>query len=143
MEMGGSSGSSESQLLKIGLQFGKEIYFEDVGVGAQVKSDDGLSPASGGDAAGGPQKKGRTAGGVVSGFGQQQPPRCQVEGCNLDLSDAKSYYSRHKVCGAHSKTAKVIVNGLEQRFCQQCSRSTHKPSFGFYYYFCIFLELSL
>ncbi|KAL7582807.1 hypothetical protein Lser_V15G42492 [Lactuca serriola] len=129
MEMGGSSGSSESQLLKIGLQFGKEIYFEDVGVGAQVKSDDGLSPASGGDAAGGPQKKGRTAGGVVSGFGQQQPPRCQVEGCNLDLSDAKSYYSRHKVCGAHSKTAKVIVNGLEQRFCQQCSRFHQLPEF--------------
>ncbi|KAI3507623.1 hypothetical protein L1887_22612 [Cichorium endivia] len=133
MEMGGSSGSSESQLLKIGLQFGKEIYFEDVGVGAQVKSEDGSSPASGGADAGGPQKKGRTGGGgggVPAGLGMgQQPPRCQVEGCNLDLSDAKTYYSRHKVCGAHSKTAKVIVNGLEQRFCQQCSRFHQLPEF--------------
>ncbi|KAI3733042.1 hypothetical protein L1987_64257 [Smallanthus sonchifolius] len=53
----------------------------------------------------------------------------QVEGCNLDLSDAKTYYSRHKVCGAHSKTPKVIVNGLEQRFCQQCSRFHQLPEF--------------
>ncbi|KAF9587008.1 hypothetical protein IFM89_039766 [Coptis chinensis] len=61
-------------------------------------------------------KKGR---GVLQGG---QPPRCQVEGCKLDLSDVKAYYSRHKVCGMHSKTPRVIVNGLEQRFCQQCSR---------------------
>ncbi|KAL4558125.1 hypothetical protein LXL04_036322 [Taraxacum kok-saghyz] len=134
MEMGGgSSGSSESQLLKIGLQFGKEIYFEDVGVGAQAKSEGGLSAASGGGDAGGPQKKGRTAGGgAVAGVlvQGQQPPRCQVEGCNLDLSDAKTYYSRHKVCGAHSKTAKVIVNGLEQRFCQQCSSTKRENAFN-------------
>ncbi|PKI54194.1 hypothetical protein CRG98_025427 [Punica granatum] len=51
-----------------------------------------------------------------------QPPRCQVEGCKVDLSDAKAYYSRHKVCGMHSKSPKVIVGGIEQRFCQQCSR---------------------
>ncbi|KAI3678148.1 hypothetical protein L6452_37429 [Arctium lappa] len=122
--MGGSSASSESQLLKIGLKFGEEIYFEDVG----DKSEGGLSPVSGGG--GGPPKKGRTGGGQVGlGQGQQQPPRCQVEGCNLDLSDAKTYYSRHKVCGVHSKTAKVIVNGLEQRFCQQCSRFHQLPEF--------------
>ncbi|KAF9591702.1 hypothetical protein IFM89_005693 [Coptis chinensis] len=47
-----------------------------------------------------------------------QPPRCQVEGCKLDPSDVKAYYSRHKVCGMHSKTPRVIVNGLEQRFCR-------------------------
>ncbi|XVE91646.1 hypothetical protein REPUB_Repub01dG0028100 [Reevesia pubescens] len=32
------------------------------------------------------------------------------------------YHKRHKVCEGHSKSAKVIVNGIEQRFCQQCSR---------------------
>lgn len=120
--MGGSSSSSESHLLKIGLKFGKKIYFEDVAATVgddSCKSDGGLSPVSGGG--GGPPKKGRTSGG---GGGGVQPPRCQVEGCNLDLSDAKTYYSRHKVCGVHSKTPKVIVNGLEQRFCQQCSRSS-------------------
>jgi hypothetical protein len=49
-------------------------------------------------------------------------PVCQVYGCSMDLSSSKDYHKRHKVCDVHSKTAKVIVNGVEQRFCQQCSR---------------------
>ncbi|CAN6460854.1 unnamed protein product [Victoria cruziana] len=49
-------------------------------------------------------------------------PRCQVEGCNVGLMGAKEYHRRHKVCEMHSKAPKVIVQGLEQRFCQQCSR---------------------
>ncbi|XP_023541475.1 squamosa promoter-binding-like protein 6 isoform X2 [Cucurbita pepo subsp. pepo] len=49
-------------------------------------------------------------------------PFCQVYGCNKDLSSSKDYHKRHKVCEVHSKTSKVIVNGIEQRFCQQCSR---------------------
>ena len=48
---------------------------------------------------------------------------CQVYGCNKDLTSSKDYHKRLKVCEVHSKTAKVIVNGIEQRFCQQCSRS--------------------
>lgn len=51
-----------------------------------------------------------------------QTPFCQVHGCNMDLSTSKDYHKRHKVCDTHSKTAKVVVNGIEQRFCQQCSR---------------------
>ncbi|KAK4260970.1 hypothetical protein QN277_004027 [Acacia crassicarpa] len=51
-----------------------------------------------------------------------QTPVCQVYGCNKDLSSSKEYHKRHKVCDVHSKTAKVIVHGIEQRFCQQCSR---------------------
>ncbi|VVA27661.1 PREDICTED: squamosa [Prunus dulcis] len=57
----------------------------------------------------------------VSGL-YSQTVYCQVYGCNKDLSSSKDYHKRHKVCEAHSKTAKVIVNGREQRFCQQCSR---------------------
>uniref|UniRef100_A0A6N2MXQ5 SBP-type domain-containing protein n=1 Tax=Salix viminalis TaxID=40686 RepID=A0A6N2MXQ5_SALVM len=49
-------------------------------------------------------------------------PRCQVVGCNVALLNAKDYHRRHKVCEVHSKAPKVIVLGLEQRFCQQCSR---------------------
>ncbi|KAM1065326.1 hypothetical protein TB1_020196 [Malus domestica] len=49
-------------------------------------------------------------------------PTCQVHGCNMDLTFSKDYHKRHRVCDAHSKTAVVIVNGIEQRFCQQCSR---------------------
>lgn len=47
---------------------------------------------------------------------------CQVEGCNVDLTGAKDYHRKHKVCESHSKCPKVIVSGLERRFCQQCSR---------------------
>ncbi|XP_058113708.1 squamosa promoter-binding-like protein 8 [Magnolia sinica] len=52
-----------------------------------------------------------------------QIPRCQAEGCKVDLSNAKHYHRRHKVCEFHSKATKVVLaGGLEQRFCQQCSR---------------------
>lgn len=51
-----------------------------------------------------------------------QSPLCQVYGCNMDLSFSKDYHKRHRVCEAHSKTSVVIVSGVEQRFCQQCSR---------------------
>nr|XP_027072126.1 squamosa promoter-binding-like protein 12 [Coffea arabica] len=51
-----------------------------------------------------------------------QTSRCQVEGCNLDLTAAKDYHRRHRICESHSKSPKVIVAGVERRFCQQCSR---------------------
>ncbi|XP_024922505.3 squamosa promoter-binding-like protein 3 [Ziziphus jujuba] len=47
---------------------------------------------------------------------------CQAERCGADLSDAKRYHRRHKVCEFHFKAPAVIVAGLPQRFCQQCSR---------------------
>ena len=31
-----------------------------------------------------------------------QPSRCQVEGCNVVLENAKEYHKRHKVCEMHS-----------------------------------------
>ncbi|URE42920.1 transcription, DNA-dependent [Musa troglodytarum] len=49
-------------------------------------------------------------------------PRCQADGCSADLSGAKYYHRRHKVCEFHFKAAVVVVHGLHQRFCQQCSR---------------------
>ncbi|KAJ8460443.1 hypothetical protein OPV22_033369 [Ensete ventricosum] len=66
-----------------------------------------------------PPRKGK---GVVQRGQPPPPPRCQVEGCNVDLTGVKAYYCRHKVCGMHSKSPKVVVAGMEQRFCQQCSR---------------------
>ncbi|MCD7466853.1 hypothetical protein HAX54_003896 [Datura stramonium] len=47
---------------------------------------------------------------------------CQAEKCSVDLSDAKQYHKRHKVCEYHAKSQVVVVAGLRQRFCQQCSR---------------------
>ncbi|RWW17842.1 hypothetical protein BHE74_00027519 [Ensete ventricosum] len=51
-----------------------------------------------------------------------QNPKCQVEGCDVDLTTAKDYHRKHRVCECHSKSPKVIVAGRERRFCQQCSR---------------------
>ncbi|TKY69131.1 Squamosa promoter-binding protein 14 [Spatholobus suberectus] len=49
-------------------------------------------------------------------------PMCQVDNCREDLSKAKDYHRRHKVCEAHSKASKALLGGQMQRFCQQCSR---------------------
>ncbi|ESQ52933.1 hypothetical protein EUTSA_v10016816mg [Eutrema salsugineum] len=110
-ESGGSS--TESSSFSGGLMFGQKIYFEDAGGG------------SGSSSYGGTNRRVRGGGSGQTG----QIPRCQVEGCGMDLTNAKGYYSRHRVCGIHSKTPKVIVAGLEQRFCQQCSRFHQLPEF--------------
>lgn len=47
---------------------------------------------------------------------------CQVDDCRADLSNAKDYHRRHKVCDMHSKATKALVGNVMQRFCQQCSR---------------------
>ncbi|KAF5202300.1 Squamosa promoter-binding protein [Thalictrum thalictroides] len=49
-------------------------------------------------------------------------PMCQVDDCRINLSNAKDYQRRHKVCQLHSKTTKSLVRNQMQRFCQQCSR---------------------
>nr|AUW52972.1 squamosa promoter binding-like protein 4c [Petunia x hybrida] len=56
------------------------------------------------------------------GGGGVAQPCCQVEKCANDLSYAKTYHKRHKVCEVHAKAPTVLVAGLRQRFCQQCSR---------------------
>jgi len=56
-------------------------------------------------------------------------PQCQAEGCKANLSSGKHYHRRHKVCELHSKASTVVVGGLIQRFCQQCSR--FHPRFEF------------
>ncbi|KAJ6828927.1 squamosa promoter-binding-like protein 14 isoform X1 [Iris pallida] len=103
--------------------FGKKIYFEYVGSGGGSSSKKGVAVA---DPPPPPPlaaaKKRRWAVAQQQQQQQQQTPRCQVEGCSADLTDVKAYYCRHKVCGMHSKSPKVVVAGIEQRFCQQCSR---------------------
>ncbi|XP_030527121.2 LOW QUALITY PROTEIN: squamosa promoter-binding-like protein 14 [Rhodamnia argentea] len=63
-----------------------------------------------------PQKR------VRSGSPGCNYPMCQVDDCGEDLSNAKDYHRRHKVCELHSKSAKALVGKQMQRFCQQCSR---------------------
>ncbi|CAA2972129.1 squamosa promoter-binding 1 [Olea europaea subsp. europaea] len=62
------------------------------------------------------KKKSKIAGALTNGA------VCQVEDCRADLSNAKNYHRRHKVCDVHSKTTKALVGNVMQRFCQQCSR---------------------
>ncbi|CAN4107103.1 unnamed protein product [Withania somnifera] len=47
---------------------------------------------------------------------------CQVQDCQDDLTSAKDYHRRHKVCEVHSKATQALVGNVMQRFCQQCSR---------------------
>ncbi|CAL0320893.1 unnamed protein product [Lupinus luteus] len=61
-------------------------------------------------------KKSRVAGGTSN------RAVCQVEDCGADLTKAKDYHRRHKVCEVHSKATKALVGNAMQRFCQQCSR---------------------
>lgn len=97
----------------LSLKLGKRTYFEDVCGGQSVKSlpSDTSAvtppPAS--------VKKAKAAPSTQKSY-------CQVEGCKVDLSSAKEYHRKHRVCEPHSKAPKVIVAGLERRFCQQCSR---------------------
>ncbi|XP_047159398.1 squamosa promoter-binding-like protein 12 [Vigna umbellata] len=92
------------------LKLGKRLYFEDVCAGSDSKKASSFEvPISSG-------KKYKTSNQNL------QHPSCQVEGCDLDLSSAKDYHRKHRVCEGHSKSPKVLVAGLERRFCQQCSR---------------------
>lgn len=94
----------------LSLKLGKRTYFEDVCGGPSLKSlpsdKSAVTPAS--------VKKAKAA--------NTQKSYCQVAGCKVDLSSAKEYHRKHRVCAPHSKAPKVVVAGLERRFCQQCSR---------------------
>ncbi|KAF7822691.1 squamosa promoter-binding protein 1-like [Senna tora] len=65
-------------------------------------------------------KSGRRGSSVVGGVSSSL--YCQAERCGADLNSSKRYHRRHKVCEFHSKAPIVMVSGLRQRFCQQCSR---------------------
>ncbi|KAK4767027.1 hypothetical protein SAY86_014778 [Trapa natans] len=110
--------TASSSPLHHGLKIGRKIYFEQDHAAAPLANP---PPSMSGPPSS--SKKGVRAAGTGGGAVQGAlPPRCQVEGCKVDLSDAKAYYSRHKVCTMHSKSPRVIVGAIEQRFCQQCSR---------------------
>lgn len=57
-----------------------------------------------------------------SGLVSSSYPLCQVDDCRKDLTNAKDYHRRHKVCESHSKASTALVGNVMQRFCQQCSR---------------------
>ncbi|XP_027335309.1 squamosa promoter-binding-like protein 12 isoform X2 [Abrus precatorius] len=92
------------------LKLGKRFYFEDVCTASDSKKASSFEvPISSG-------KKCR------ANNQNLQHPICQVEGCGLNLSSAKDYHRKHRVCESHSKSPRVVISGLDRRFCQQCSR---------------------
>lgn len=78
---------------------------------------DGIILSDGGSLDGLVKKKKGGSGGSSSGT-----RCCQGDNCTADLSEAKQYHRRHKVCELHAKAQAVMVAGVHQRFCQQCSR---------------------
>lgn len=115
-ELSGTSSPLEASVvsveLPISLKLGKRSFFENNSSDSNAKSLPSVVPVSSSAAV----KK------TKSSSQNTSIPRCQVEGCNLDLSSAKEYHRKHRVCDGHSKCPKVTVGGLERRFCQQCSR---------------------
>ncbi|RRT56498.1 hypothetical protein B296_00044044 [Ensete ventricosum] len=95
-----------------GLKLGR-TSFEDGGAGNDIKN---LSSSTSLTSSIALVKKSRVSQQTFQNF------YCQVEGCNIDLTTAKDYHRKHRVCVNHSKFPKVIVAGQERRFCQQCSR---------------------
>lgn len=53
----------------------------------------------------------------------------QVDDCGKDLSKEKEYYKRYRVCEDHLRLSTLSVDGIEQRFCQQCGRFHPLASF--------------
>ena len=45
---------------------------------------------------------------------------CQV--CGVDLADAKNYLKRYRICNVHRVAPAMVIDGIVQRFCQQCGR---------------------
>lgn len=47
---------------------------------------------------------------------------CCVDGCMRRMDDEPLYYRRYKICKDHLRSWSLMVEGVVQRFCQQCGR---------------------
>ncbi|XP_010524774.1 PREDICTED: squamosa promoter-binding-like protein 7 isoform X2 [Tarenaya hassleriana] len=48
--------------------------------------------------------------------------RCQVPGCEADISELKGYHRRHRVCLRCANASSVVLDGESKRYCQQCGK---------------------
>ncbi|KAK9288985.1 hypothetical protein L1049_017456 [Liquidambar formosana] len=48
--------------------------------------------------------------------------RCQVPGCEADISELKGYHRRHRVCLRCANATTVVLDGQNKRYCQQCGK---------------------
>ncbi|KAL6581846.1 Squamosa [Orobanche minor] len=50
------------------------------------------------------------------------PMRCQVPGCEADITKLKGYHKRHRVCLRCANAITVVLDGENKRYCQQCGK---------------------
>ncbi|KAG8636650.1 hypothetical protein MANES_15G019100v8 [Manihot esculenta] len=48
--------------------------------------------------------------------------RCQVPGCEVDISELKGYHKRHRICLCCANASAVVLDGENKRYCQQCGK---------------------
>ncbi|KAK4744375.1 hypothetical protein SAY87_010687 [Trapa incisa] len=48
--------------------------------------------------------------------------RCQVPGCEADISELKGYHRRHRVCLHCANAPSVMLEDETKRYCQQCGK---------------------
>ncbi|KAK4425781.1 Squamosa promoter-binding-like protein 7 [Sesamum alatum] len=48
--------------------------------------------------------------------------RCQVPGCEADITELKGYHKRHRVCLRCANASAVVLDGESKRYCQQCGK---------------------
>ncbi|KAI3469465.1 hypothetical protein Pfo_026128 [Paulownia fortunei] len=48
--------------------------------------------------------------------------RCQVPGCETDITELKGYHKRHRVCLRCANASSVALDGESKRYCQQCGK---------------------
>ncbi|KAL6909949.1 hypothetical protein ACP4OV_001207 [Aristida adscensionis] len=93
----------------------------------------------------GARKKTKTAGprdqvGAVGGGGGRRSAggtgrvaaaemRCQVPGCEADIRELKGYHRRHRVCLRCANASAVMLDGIQNRYCQQCGKFHILPDF--------------
>lgn len=125
----GDGESVRSQISSMeGKQQGKRNCMVDLKLGRLGDFGDLKTPAAAAPVAVSPAASRRSR----SSNNSIQVASCMVDGCSADLSACKDYHKRHKVCEAHSKAVKVKVEGVEKRFCQQCSKFG-----GFFFLICL------
>lgn len=65
----------------------------------------------------------------VAGSSSQRVPRCLAVNCGADLSQARRYLRRYRLCEAHCRADVVCLEAGERRFCQLCARFHELSSF--------------
>ncbi|KAE8736012.1 Squamosa promoter-binding-like protein 7 [Hibiscus syriacus] len=48
--------------------------------------------------------------------------RCQVPGCEVDISELKGYHRRRRICLRCANSSTVLIDGETKRYCQQCGK---------------------